>query len=237
MTSARELADRMHRRWLEENPFAASMYGIPGYDDLVPDESEEGRRAWRAEVGRFLDEADAIAGGQLTPAEAVTLDCTREAAAQEREAIDLAGAEHTVTAMQDAGPAAFLAVAARTVQVDAAAAEAYLSRLRRSGAWLDQIGERLRTGARNGRLPVAPLAEQAVTWAEGVLADPGASPVLAPRPPQGWQATAAWEEQRRAAAEEVVHPALARWVTTVRELLPRARPAVRPGLVYLPDGE
>src|SRR5215471_13870555 len=103
MTSARELADRMHRRWLEENPFAATMYGIPGYDDLVPDESEEGRRAWRAEAGRFLDEVGVIAGGRLTPAEAVTLDCAKEAAAQEREIIDLAGAEYTVTAMHYAG--------------------------------------------------------------------------------------------------------------------------------------
>jgi uncharacterized protein (DUF885 family) len=237
MTSARELADRVHRRWLEENPFAATMYGIPGYDDLVPDESEEGQRAWRAEVGRFLDEADAIAGGPLTPADAVTLDCTKEAAAEEQEAIDLAGAEYTVTAMQYAGPAAFLAVAARTVLVDPAAAEAYLSRLRRSGAWFDQIAERLRTGARKGRLPVVPLAEQAVTWAEGVLADPSASPVLSPRPPQGWQAAAAWEKQRRAAAEEVIYPALARWVATVKELLPQARPSERPGLAYLPDGE
>jgi len=237
MTSARDLADRVHRRWLESNPFAATMYGVPGYDDLVPDESEEGRRAWRAEIGRFLAEADVIAGGRLTPPEAITLDCARSAAAQEQDIIDLAGAEHTVTAMQYAGPAAFLAVAARTVLVDQAAAEAYLSRLRRSGAWLDQIAERLRTGARKGRLPVAPLAEQAVTWAEGVLAAPAASPVLAPRPPQGWQAAAAWEEQRAAAAEEVVYPALARWVACVKDLLPRARPAERAGLAYLPGGE
>jgi uncharacterized protein (DUF885 family) len=237
MTSARDLADRVHRRWLESNPFAATMYGVPGYDDLVPDESEEGRQAWRAEIGRFLAEADVIAGGRLTPPEAITLDCARSAAAQEQDIIDLAGAEHTVTAMQYAGPAAFLAVAARTVLVDQAAAEAYLSRLRRSGAWLDQIAERLRTGARKGRLPVAPLAEQAVTWAEGVLAAPAASPVLAPRPPQGWQAAAAWEEQRAAAAEEVVYPALARWVACVKDLLPRARPAERAGLAYLPGGE
>src|SRR5262249_61114885 len=90
MTSARDLSDRVHRRWLEENPFAATMYGIPGYDDLVPDESEEGRRAWRAELGRFLREADVTAGGQLTPAEAVTLDCTRGGAPQEPPALDRA---------------------------------------------------------------------------------------------------------------------------------------------------
>src|SRR5215813_9481259 len=167
MTPVRELADRLHRRWLEENPFTATMYGIPGYDDLVPDESEEGRRAWRAEVARFLGEGRAVESRPLTPADAVTLDCTIEAATQELESVDLAQAEHTVTAMQYAGPATFLAVAARTVLVDPAAAGAYLTRLRRSGHWFDQIGERLRTGAGRGRLPVAPLAEQAVTWAEG----------------------------------------------------------------------
>lgn len=236
MTSARDLADRFHRRWLEENPFAASMYGIPGYDDLMPDESEEGEQAWRAEVAQFLGEADAIDAGPLTPADAVTLDCTREMATQELTMIDMAGAEYTVTAMPYAGPALLMAVAARTVLLDATAAEAYLTRLRRSGAWLDQTGERLRAGARKGRLPVAPLVEQAITWAEAVLAGPVPAPVLSPRPPEGWPGTAAWEDERRRVAAEIVKPALVRWVATVRELLPRARPSEQAGLVHLPGG-
>ena len=180
MSPVRDLADRFHQRWLEENPFAATMYGIPGYDDLVPDESEAGAQTWRAEVGQFLRAADAIAPGQLTPAEAVTLDCTKEAATQELASIDSARAEHTVTAMPYAGPPTFLALAARTVLVDPAAAEAYLTRLRRSGSWLDQISDRLRAGASKGRLPVAPLVEQAIAWAEGVLAAPAPGPVLSP---------------------------------------------------------
>jgi len=48
MSQARDLADRFHERWLHANPFAATMYGIPGYDDLLPDSSEEGQQAWRA---------------------------------------------------------------------------------------------------------------------------------------------------------------------------------------------
>ena len=108
MTQARDLADRFHQRWLEANPFTATMYGIPGYDDLVPDESEEGAQAWRAEVAQYLAEADAIATGPLTPADAVTRDCMREAAAQELAIIDMARAEYTVTAMQYAGPAVLL---------------------------------------------------------------------------------------------------------------------------------
>jgi len=236
MTAARDLADRFHQRWLTENPFSASMYGIPGYDDLMPDESEEGERAWRSEVEGFLTEAGAIDPEPLTPADVVTLDCTREMAAQELTMIDMARAEYTVTAMQYAGPAVLMAVAARTVLLDAAAAEAYLIRLRRSGAWLDQTSERLRAGAGKERLPVAPLVEQAITWAEAVLAGPVPGPVLSPQPPQGWAGAPAWEDERLRVGAEVVKPALARWVATIRELLPRARPSGRPGLVYLPGG-
>src|SRR5215472_11497810 len=235
MSAPRDLADRFHQRWLKEYPFAATMYGIPGYDHLLPDESEAGQRAWRAEVEGFLKEAAAIASGPLAPADAVTLGCIRETGAHELDDIDMARAEHSVTAMQFAGPATFLAVAARTVLVDPEAAAAYLTRLRGSGTWFDQLSGQLRTGAGKGRLPVAPLAEQAIGWARDVL--PGLNPVFAPQPPPGWARAAAWETERRAVADEVVRPGLARWVETVEGLLPRSRPSDRAGLVWLPGGE
>ncbi|TVZ00716.1 DUF885 domain-containing protein [Trebonia kvetii] len=238
MTSAaRDLADRFHERWLRANPFAATSYGIPGYDDLLPDDSEAGHQAWRAEVNGFLAEASAIDPGELDPADGVTLDCTKEAAAHEVASVDLAPDEYTVTAMQYSGPIMLLAVMARTVLVDDAAAEAYLTRLRGTGDWLDQITERLRAGARRGRLPVAALAEQAIVRAEAVLAAPDDSPVLTPRPPEGWSGTEAWERERRALVTDVLHPALSRWVETVRELLPAARPSDHPGLHWLPGGD
>ncbi len=237
MTDARNLADRFHERWLQANPFAATMYGIPGYDDLLPDDSAAGQQQWRAEAERFLGEAGEIERKQLTPADAVTLDCTTQAAVQEVAGVDLAADEHTVTAMQYSGPAMFLAVAARTVLVDDAAAENYLTRVRGSGAWLDQVSERLRDGARSGRLPVAPLAEQAIGWVETILAAPESSPVLSPKPPADWARAAAWEDERRSAVADVVQPALARWANTVRELLPLARSSEQPGLMWLPDGE
>ena len=237
MSSARDLADRFHERWLRVNPFAATMYGIPGYDHLLPDDSEGAQQAWRAEAGEFVNQAAAIDRARQTPADAVTLDCTAEAAAQEVTVVDLAAEDHTVTPMHYSGPAVFLAVAARTVLLDQTAAEAFLTRVRGSGAWLDQVTERLRVGAARGRLPVAPLVEQAISWAETVLASPDNSPVLSPKPPQGWDGAASWEADRRAAITDVVNPALARWVATVRELLPRARPATHAGLHWLPGGD
>jgi uncharacterized protein (DUF885 family) len=236
-TPARDLADRFHRRWLGENPFTASMYGIPGYDDRVPDDSEQGQQAWRAEIVRYLEEAAAIGSGSLTPADAVTLDCTIEAATNELETIDMARAEYTVTAMPYSGPAAFLAAAARTVLLGPDAAEAYLTRLRRSGTWIDQNCDRLRAGADRGRFPVAPLIEEAIGWADGVLAAPGIGPILSPAPPPGWAGAAAWAQERQAVSEEVIRPALGRWVATISELLPRARPSEQAGLVYLPGGD
>jgi uncharacterized protein (DUF885 family) len=236
MTQARDLADRFHERWLRTHPFAATSYGIPGYDDLLPDDSEEGKQAWRAEAERFLREAGEIGRGELTPADGVTLDCTSQAAAHEVAAVDLAADEHTVTPMQYGGPALLLALAARTVLVDETAAEAYLTRLRGSGRWLDQVGDRLRAGAGKGRMPVAPLALSAVGWAETILASPDTSPILSPRPPEGWARTAAWDAERRAAIADVVYPALARWTDTVRDLLPKSRPAAHAGLRWLPGG-
>jgi uncharacterized protein (DUF885 family) len=239
MTTARDLADRFHARWLRANPFAATIYGIPGYDALLPDDSAEGQQAWRAEAERFLAEAEDIKRGEtsLTPADAVTLDCTTQAAVQEVAGVDLAADEHTVTAMQYSGPAMFLAVAARTVLVDESAAEDYLTRVRGSGAWLDQISDRLRAGAAAGRLPVLPLAEQALAWVETVLKAPENSPVMAPRAPADWDRAGGWEQERRAAVADVVQPALARWADTVRELLPRSRSSEHAGLSWLPDGE
>src|SRR5256885_9271957 len=127
MTTARDLADRFHARWVRANPFAATNYGIPGYDDLLPDASEDGQQAWRAEAERFLGEATALASapGRPVPADVITLGCVTEAVAQELATIDLAQEDYTVSAMHYAGPAGFLSGAARTGLVGASPAQAH----------------------------------------------------------------------------------------------------------------
>ncbi|MHB1930562.1 MAG: DUF885 domain-containing protein, partial [Acidimicrobiales bacterium] len=124
-----------------------------------------------------------------------------------------------------------MGVAARTTIADADAAEAYVTRLRASGAWIDQLSDRLRAGDAKGHLPVAPTLDQAVTWAENLVGQDVPSPLAAPQVPE------AWSEARDAAARDVVKPALGRWVDTLRELRPRARSEDRAGLVHLTGGE
>jgi uncharacterized protein (DUF885 family) len=237
MSAPRELADRYHAGWLATHPFDASTMGVPGFDNRVPDASEDGDGARRAELGRVLDEARRLERSGPSDADAVTLACLLGHVEQELAELDAAAVEHTVTAMPFHGPGQLLAVAARTVLSDPHAAEDYLARLRGSGAWIDQQTERLRVGKAKGRLPVAPLVEQAIRWMDGVLAVPVPEAVEAPAPPASRTGAAAWREERDAIVATVLRPALGRWVELLRDLLPGSRPAAQPGLVYLPDGE
>ena len=236
MATVRELADTFHERWLATNPLAATNYGIPGYDDRVPDDSEAGADAWRAELETTLAGARRLEEHGVDGADAVTLGCLVESVEHELRELDARLVEHTVTAMPFSGPAVLLATAARTVLPGGEAAAAYLARLRRSGGWIDQLSARLQTGAAKGRLPVAPLVEQALAWVEEVLGPAAPEALLGPTPPEDWPGGPAWHEARHAAAAEVVKPALARWREVLRELLPRSRPAEAAGLVHLPGG-
>src|ERR1700733_6665894 len=236
MTTARGPADRYHEEWLDAHPFFASELGVPGRDDRVPDDSEEGESRRRTQVESVLADARQLRDPQLSPDDTITLGAVVSPAEQELSELNLARAEFTVTPMSFVGPASLLAAAARTVLPDAQAAENYLARLRRSGAWIDQLTERLRAGAAKGRLPVAPLSQAAIDWTSTVVAPPVPEALRAPHPPQGWDGAATWATERDAVAAEVVRPALIRWSNEVRDLLPRSRSTAKVGLVHLPDG-
>jgi uncharacterized protein (DUF885 family) len=235
MPTVRELTDTFHDRWLATHPLAASLYGIPGHDDQVPDDSEAGEAAWRGELDSILAEANRLT--PVTDADRITLACLRENLAEELRDLDVRLIEHTVSAMPFSGPAVLLATAARTPLVDERAARDYLERLRSSGTWIDQQSDRLRIGAGKGRLPVAPLVQQAIEWGEHVLLPDIPDALAAPQPPECRDGESAWREERDALARAVVKPALARWLELLSELEPRARSADEPGLAHLPGGE
>ena len=210
---------------------------MPGYDDAAPDASPAGKDRRRSEVEAVLADSGSIDPTRLENADAVTLGCIRSSA--EGELLELAAreSEHVVTRMPFRGPAFFLSVIARTTLPDARAAADYLSRLAASGPWIDQQVEDLRVGAAKGRLPVAPLVEDTIRWAQLFTSSEVPEPLTAPNPPDGWDGASAWREQRDALARDLVRPALLRWVALLQELLPRARPSDQPGLIYLPGGD
>ncbi len=225
MTTVRELADDFNAKWLSTHPFDASYMGIPGFEDRVPDASEAGDQSWRSTVEDVLLEAQRHDHVELSGPDSVTLGCLVGLAEQEMADLDSAASEYVVTAMPFSGPAQLLAVAARTILTDPEAASDYLARLRASGPLIDQQTERLRTGAARGRLPVAPLVERAITWADRVLDATVPEALVVPQPPTGWDREEDWQQEREVLATEVVKPALGRWVQSIA----RARAPVTPG--------
>lgn len=233
----RALADRLHAVVFAASPFSASMLGLEGHDADVPDASVEGDEALRADVAAVLSDARAVNAEELPEADRITLGVVIDTAERMLLGIESADVDHTVTALAFSGPAVLFAVTARTLVPHAEAAADYVTRLRRSGSWIDQISERLRAGAERGRVPVAPLVAQAIAWADHVLSEPVPAPLLAPTAPEGWDGAERWRRDVEAAATEVVRPAFERWRALLADdLLPKARPEHQPGLMHIPGG-
>jgi uncharacterized protein (DUF885 family) len=234
----RVLADRLHARLLQASPFDASMRGIPGYDGQVPDATLEADLQLRQDAEKFIGMAAALEPTELSREDRVTLDCAVDTAERTILDIDAALIELTVTPMPIAGAPVLLAVAARTVIGDASAAADYLERLQVAERWLGQEDERLRDGAARGRVPVAPLVQQSIDWADSVLADGAPPALLAPQPPEGWDGADGWRREVEDVVRELVAPTIARWRGMLAdELLPVSRPPTQPGLVHVPGGE
>ncbi len=237
MTTVRELADKYHEESLDAHPFYASELGIRGRDDCVPDESEEGDDRRRSQIEAVLARAGELRGTTLSGDETVMVDSLLSAARADLAELEMRSSEYTVTPKTYLGPPLLMATAARTILADARAAEDYVTRLRRSGKWIDQLADRLRSGASKGRFPIADTVGATIAWGDKILGSPIPEPLAAPQPPQGWSGEAAWRSDLDKVVNETVKPAIGRWVEVLRELLPRSRPAERAGLVFLPGGE
>src|SRR6266852_739587 len=186
------LADELAEVLLRSDPFGASFMSISGYDDAVPDLSPEYQQAWR---DRLVDiivrcgqcEADADDMDSL-----ILLETVRDKASRELAAADSRVDEFTVTTFPLGGPSLVLLIASRTRVTDVESAAAYVTRCRRIPVYLDQCTARLRTAARDGLLPVAPLVSDAIRQLHDHLSHPARDPMLSHQAPEGWAGATAW---------------------------------------------
>src|SRR5216683_1929231 len=180
------LADELAEVLLRGDPFGASFMAISGYDDAVPDLSPEYQQAWRRRLVDII-----VRCAQCEPDNAdfdgrVLLETVRDKAARELAAADSRVEEFSVTTFPLGGPSLMLLIASRTRVSDVESATAYLTRCRRIPAYLDQCTARLRTAARDGLLPVAPLVSDAIRQLHDHLSHPARDPMLSHQAPEGW---------------------------------------------------
>jgi uncharacterized protein (DUF885 family) len=230
------LADELADVLLRGDPFGASFMSISGYDDAVPDLSPEYQQAWR---GRLVDIVVRCGQREADPGDAegrVLLEAMRDRAARELAAADSRVEEFSVTTFPLGGPSLILLIASRTRVSDAESAAAYLTRCGRIPAYLDQYAARLRTAARDGLLPVAPLVSDAIRQLHDYLSHPARDPMLSQQGPEGWTGATAWREDVERVVRDQVRPAIGRYADLLAELLPGSRQPDHAGLLYVPGG-
>jgi uncharacterized protein (DUF885 family) len=227
-----QLADELLRLNFAADPVMPTILGVPGYDDRLPDRSEQAQQAVRAAALDIAARLEAVGPAGLTPDDVVTRAAAVHHAQQMVTEVDVRGVEYTITDMF-AGPAAeLLSALPMIVPNDAAEAGAYLARLRGIPAFLETVAERHRAGCAAGRVPVAHLVRSAADHVDRYFAAP--EDVLA-RPAFD---DAAFDEERASVLAEVVRPAFARYRDVLRdELLPHGRDTDHVGLCHLPGGD
>ncbi|WNV82319.1 DUF885 domain-containing protein [Umezawaea sp. Da 62-37] len=228
MTETTELADELFALMMAADPLDASLYGIAGHDDRLPDLSEAGEAALRVAAVDVAARAKALTAGDRV---------TRAVVVQQAEALvdrlDAHSAEYTISPSFFSPAGALLTILPMVAVTTPEQGRDYLLRLAAVPEHLDVLAERHRAGLLAGRLPVAHLVRDAVAFVDRYLATSADEDPLARQE----DAEPGFAAERDRLLAEAVRPAYRRYRDVLeQEVLPAGRPEGRPGLCWLPDG-
>ncbi|MBP2340810.1 uncharacterized protein (DUF885 family) [Saccharothrix coeruleofusca] len=219
---AEELLDLMAR----QSPLSVTLFGLPGYDDLLTDHREEADESARARALAIAERARAVPADDDPVTRAVVVQQAESLVDQ----IDARGVEYTITDSFFA-PVGELLTIMPMVQVASARQERdYLARLAAVPEFLRTVAGRHRAGAAAGRTPVAHLVRAAVAHLDRYLA--------ADQDPLAQHAGGAeFGAERDRLLAEAVRPAFAEYRDVLADLVPTGRPEDKAGLCWLPGGD
>ncbi len=236
MPSPRELADEVVRLMCDQDPTVATLLGLDGDHDRLPDLTEATEQAFRV---KYVDLAARAAG--IDPASLSRDDATTRAVViQQAEVrvldLDARMGEYSITDIFVSPSGKLLLTLPMIAPATAEQAQAYLSRLAGIPTYFAQAADRHRQGVAAGRVPVAHLVEAAIKHIDRYLADPDNDPLTRPTPPEG--VLPDFATRRDELLADVVRPAFGTYRDVLAgEILRHGRPADRPGLTWLPGGD
>jgi uncharacterized protein (DUF885 family) len=231
--SADELAAELLNAALDADPLAGSLYGFPGYDNLLPDFGTEAEAAQARTLESIAQRSAETTTDGLEESELQTLDFVRYMARGMADAATVPLMEFTIcdTFAAPVG-AVFNALPKLQLNTDERR-DGYLTRMHHMPWLLETAAQRHRDGAAAGRTAVARLVESAIAQLDVLLEDPALGGIA--RPDQ--------EDETFAASlghvvTEVVRPALGAYRDALRnDILPHARDDEHPGICFLPGGD
>jgi uncharacterized protein (DUF885 family) len=231
--SADELAAELLNAALDADPLAGSLYGFPGYDNLLPDFGTEAEAAQARTLESIAQRSAETTTDGLEESELQTLDFVRYMARGMADAATVPLIEFTICDTF-AAPVGAVFNALPKLQLDTdERRDGYLTRMHHMPWLLETAAQRHRDGAAAGRTAVARLVESAIAQLDVLLEDPALGGIA--RPDQ--------EDETFAASlghvvTEVVRPALGVYRDALRnDILPHARDDEHPGICFLPGGD
>jgi uncharacterized protein (DUF885 family) len=227
-----ELADELLQAVLSADPLEGSLFGFPGYDDLLPDFGREAEREHALALDSIATRAEEVPEDGLTETELQTLDFVRCLARGMAGAARVPIIEFTISDTF-AAPVGNVLATLPKVMVDTDERRAgYLARLRGLPGMLSTVAERHVDGAREGRTAVRRLVEASIAQLDLVIADPTMGAVART------DDDGAFVDAVSAAIDDHARPALVAYREALSTtVLPYSRDDDHPGLCHLPDGE
>jgi len=232
--SMARLGARYHEVHYAADPIAATVDGVAGYDDRLPDPSRAADERVVADLEAIATELAALDPAQLDGEDFLSHQTLawllRGAVTARRHGLSEVAVSASVAgifpAMVSILPAASVATPS--------AAQAYLDRLARVGEFFDRLGARQSDAGRQGRTPTALGVSQAIAQLDGYLKRSlSDDPFLSPQPTDA----PGWRDRAGELVDEVVRPAIARYRETLHTaLLPIGRRDHEVGIGHVPGG-
>jgi uncharacterized protein (DUF885 family) len=233
VTGGEDLAAELLSTTFDAEPLAASMYGVPGYDHLLPDFSEATQADQARRLGSIAQRAEEEPRSGLGEIELQTLDFVRHLARAMADAAPVPIVEFTVCDTFVAPVAGILTMLPKLPLEKDERKDGYLSRLAALPGALATAAGRHAQGITAGRTAVARLVESAIAQLDLLLEDPKVGGIARTDQDEDDVFVGAVAS----ALDTQVRPALSTYRDRLREtVLPAARDDDHPGLCHLPGG-
>lgn len=213
------LADEFVELKLAENPISATMLGLPGDHDRLPDFSVDSEQGFRSRYLELAAEAEHADGDPVTRAVLI------QQARARVEAIDAAEVEFSVGSAFSAPALSIVDSLAKVTLDDEEKTAGHLARLAAIPSYLDTLRERQLDGVAHGLAPADFLVEVGIARIERHLAKPDTDPLRR-----------TGDDREEALLAEQVRPAYRRYRDFLAEKV-RPHATDRPGVCWQPGGE
>ncbi|MEE9231383.1 MAG: DUF885 domain-containing protein [Acidobacteriota bacterium] len=239
--SLSKLADEYWEGQLAANPVSATAIGDRRYDHLLSDLTSERRERDRRRLDGVLQRARAIDPDELGPADQLTRLALVNEVEGDLALLDCGLDDWSVDPLN--GPqVSFLNIESFQPVRSVEEGRAMAQRWKAMGPYVDVHVSNLRRSLGEGRVATRDAVLKVIEEIEDLLQQPENEwPLLKPleTPHLDWSSEerAEFDKALRGAVRESVRPAMERYGEFLQEeLLPRARPQEKPGIVHIPDG-